>query len=121
MRQVLKTDTILYEFDPSALMERVDNDNDLLKEILKMFAAGCEEHFNKMRTAVSMNDAASLSGEAHSFKGEILTIEYPPACKNILQIEMIAKSGSTIGVDVILEDLQISLQPIFSFIEKNIK
>ncbi len=111
----------LEPFDPSGLLERVDQDKELMTDILKMFQEGHQKHLDALKQAASSGLSQALIDEAHSFKGEIITIGYGPSCQLITKIEGIAKSGKVEGVSALIEELIKSFEPVFNYIKANIK
>ncbi|MCD6384669.1 PAS domain S-box protein [Candidatus Sumerlaeota bacterium] len=56
-------------FDREALLQRVDGDEELLKEILEVFLKDTPARIKSLKDAVSTKDAESIQRDAHSLKG----------------------------------------------------
>jgi two-component system sensor histidine kinase/response regulator len=57
--------------DRGAVLERVDNDQELLKEIIELFLDDCPRLMEDIRAAVHARDAFALRHAAHTLKGSV--------------------------------------------------
>ncbi len=64
-----KTEEDINIFNVVDLLERLDDDEDLLKDILEVFLEDTPNHINNMKKAFEENDASELRLHVHSIKG----------------------------------------------------
>jgi len=80
-------------FDDRELLERVDNDWDLLAETVAMLADDGRALIEEIRQSSSKRDAAAVARAAHTLKGMISNFCAPEAQASALAVEKIGKSG----------------------------
>ena len=75
------------------LLERVDNDRELLAELLGIFKIDFPANLQDLRAAVSRGDLGQITRVSHTLKGTLsnLAAAAPAACA--LRIEQFARSG----------------------------
>ncbi len=56
-------------FDREELMERVGGNEDICKQVVKLFMDNLPEYIRKLRTALQKNDARQIQFQAHTVKG----------------------------------------------------
>jgi signal transduction histidine kinase/CheY-like chemotaxis protein len=77
--------------DEESLMERVEGDLPLLREMVQAFRADASGTLEKIRRAVVDKDAETLRGRAHALKGSAATLAGPLAVAAALKLENLAK------------------------------
>ena len=80
-------------FDDRELLERVDNDWDLLGETVEMLATDGRALIEEIRQSLAKQDAAGVARAAHTLKGMISNFCAPAAQESALAVEKIGKSG----------------------------
>jgi two-component system sensor histidine kinase/response regulator len=90
-------------FDKKSLLERLDGDEELLKEILRTFLEDTPVRMEEIRLALREKDAAGLELQAHSLKGAAMNISGEGLQSLSGEIEVagkrsdLAKAGSLVG------------------------
>ncbi|MCI0409337.1 MAG: Hpt domain-containing protein, partial [Acidobacteria bacterium] len=80
--------------DADSLMERVEGDLPLLREMVRAFRSDAFGTLEKIRRAVAEKDAEALKGRAHALKGSAATLAGPLAVAAALKLENLAKEGN---------------------------
>jgi signal transduction histidine kinase/DNA-binding response OmpR family regulator len=77
--------------DEDSLMERVEGDLPLLREMVRAFRSDAFGTLEKIRRAVAEKDAEALRSRAHALKGSAATLAGPLAVAAALKLENLAK------------------------------
>jgi signal transduction histidine kinase/CheY-like chemotaxis protein len=80
--------------DEESLMERVEGDLPLLREMVQAFRSDAFGTLEKIRRAVADKNAEALQGRAHALKGSAATLAGPLAVAAALKLENLAKEGN---------------------------
>ena len=80
-------------FDLVGVMERLDNDRDLLKEIVQIFFEGLDESIGSLQGAANKKDAAAFGAAAHSIKGALGNIGAMRAYRKAYELETKGKNN----------------------------
>src|SRR6185369_8933599 len=80
--------------DEESLMERVEGDLPLLREMVQAFRSDAFGTLEKIHRAVVDKDAEALQGRAHALKGSAATLAGPLAVAAALKLENLAKEGN---------------------------
>ncbi len=105
------------QFDPLALWQRVGEDMQLLRELVRIFASEYPDMLRNIEEAVQLRDAARLLKASHLLKGSLLQLSAFGAAGTAAELEQRAASayvdaaGSLIGkikseVDVVMQMLR---------------
>lgn len=62
------------DLDPAGLMERLDGDRELLREIIPVFLADVRERMGRIGSAIRAGDWTMVHAEAHTIKGSSGTL-----------------------------------------------
>jgi PAS domain S-box-containing protein len=92
-------DSAALPFDEKALMDRIGNDADLLRELLAMFQASLPRLMEDLVGALESGDAQAMSRTAHSLTGSLLNVGANPAAAAARAIEKRARSGKMTGIE----------------------
>ncbi len=76
-----------------ALMENADNDMELLKEMIELFAPNSETAMRQLQQAIDSGDLQEAGKTAHRIKGMTRLLAGEAASEAALHIEKIARSG----------------------------
>jgi histidine phosphotransfer protein HptB len=75
------------------LLERVDNDRELLYELLSIFKQEFPGYLQALQNAVARNDAAQVAGVSHTLKGMLSSLAATKAAACITRLEQLARAG----------------------------
>ncbi len=80
--------------DEAALMERVDGDRDLLRELINLFSADQPGRFQEITTALEAGESTRLCRAAHAMKGAVANFCAREAAHEAKQLESLARDGN---------------------------
>ena len=108
-------------FDPTAALNSLEGDNELLHEIAGIFLAQAPQHMEKIRAAVADRDPKLLERAAHGLKGAAANLLAQGVVNAAGKLEEIGRAGyvagSQQGLDILEEELQ-KLQAALGEFEK---
>src|SRR4051812_37830163 len=81
-------------FDPTILMERVENDIEMFNHVLDLFPDSYNESLRNIKLALEQRSCESLYEAAHYLKGEVLTLGRAISANLTEQLETVAHSGN---------------------------
>jgi HPt (histidine-containing phosphotransfer) domain-containing protein len=93
-------------FNPDELLERVDNDDDFLRETVEMIDSDGPEILAQVRAAAAAGDAATVGRAAHTLKGMISNFCAPDAQAAALVVEQIGRNGDLAPLPAALDTLE---------------
>ncbi len=79
--------------DRKALLDRVDNDRDLLSELIRLFREDCPKLVSGISDAIARGDAPGVDRGAHTLKGSVGNFCAYAAFEAARELEMLGKSG----------------------------
>jgi two-component system sensor histidine kinase/response regulator len=85
-------------FSASELLERVDNDRDLLKELVEIFREEFPGQLVQLRGAVAQQDLRRVGVLAHALRGMFANLAATRAAAAAAQLERMGKDGVTQGL-----------------------
>jgi len=91
--QPSNAETARTDFEVAELLERVDNDRDLLRELLDIFKEDAPRHVETLRDAVARGDAAKVASEAHALRGMLSNLSAKKAAAAAATLEQLARTG----------------------------
>lgn len=77
------------------LLERVDNDQDLLRELLIIFKEDFPQSFQSLKSAVIAGDMNSSSRLSHTLKGMLSSLGATRAAAAASRLEALSSAGET--------------------------
>lgn len=77
----------------SELLARVDNDQDLLRDLLSIFYEDCHAHISSLENAIASGDLKSTAAEAHALKGMFANLAAARAAAAAGRLEGLADDG----------------------------
>jgi HPt (histidine-containing phosphotransfer) domain-containing protein len=98
--------------DREGLMERVDHDGALLKELVVVHESDSRRLLNAIAEAIGLEDAERLRTEAHSFKGAIGSMGGRAAYGSAVALEAAAKKGDLAEAKTHLERLRSDVEDL---------
>ncbi len=96
------------------LMDRVDNDEELLRELLQIFKEDFPRTMKSLESAVAGEDLKNASRLSHTLKGMLSSLGGVRAAAAASRLEVLASSGDTASLRGALDALQneaVSLLP----------
>jgi HPt (histidine-containing phosphotransfer) domain-containing protein len=80
-------------FDEAALLERVEGDTELLREVVELFRADTPSRMEEVRAAVAAGDAGRLKRAAHTLKGAASNFGAAAVVAVALELEVMGRTG----------------------------
>ena len=99
----------LQQLDECVALSRVGGDRGLLREVVELFLDDYPSVLDKIRAAVSTQDASALEHYAHSLKGSVSTFGAKGAFDAALALERKGRSGDLSGIEEGLGQLESAL------------
>ena len=93
-------------FDPESLLDRVDGDMELLRELVGVFAEEGPRMLAKIQEAINNGSAPELEKASHKMKGSVLQFSAHAAVADALELEEKGRNGSIAGAEPILARLR---------------
>jgi HPt (histidine-containing phosphotransfer) domain-containing protein len=97
-------------FDPAALLERVEGDAELLREIVDLFAADSPRLLEELRQASASGDADLLKRAAHTLKGAASNFGAVAVVDIARDLEMMGREGNLTGAPAVCGRLEQTLR-----------
>ena len=104
--------------DLKEVLDRVQNDRELLIELLDIFLEDCPPKINAIKEAVAKKDFLQLRDIAHSMKGASGNISAKNINASFLQIEQMAKNNDLNSIDVSLKELDKRFEELKTYSKK---
>lgn len=92
--------------DRNLALERMGGDEQLLREIARLFLDDYPNLLREIRAAVEAGDAVGLERSAHSLKGSVANFAASSACDAAWTLEQIAHAGNLQDSAAALRDLE---------------
>jgi HPt (histidine-containing phosphotransfer) domain-containing protein len=108
--------------DRAAILERVEGDEELLKEIVQLFIEDCPRLVKQMRECLDAKDAPSLRMAAHTLKGSLSYFGPSKACALAFELEILGRDGNLVQAASVYETLLAKLdelQPLLAGLMHN--
>jgi CheY-like chemotaxis protein/HPt (histidine-containing phosphotransfer) domain-containing protein len=93
-------------FDLQIALARVEGDRELLRKMVRAFAAQADKLLAEIHTAVARGDAAALERAAHKLKGSLGNFGARSAAEKALRLEILGRGGDLTGADVASAELE---------------
>lgn len=97
-----------------ALLDRVENDLQLLSELVEIFEEHYEFNLKNIKSAIDEKDPGKLEKAAHVLKGSTLNLEAWRATELALQLEKAGKEGDLSSVGDIYSTLAKEVKKVVS-------
>ncbi len=100
------------------VLERVQDDKELLLELLDIFQ---EDFVNKRKAlgeAITSSNIVKIKEVAHSMKGSSGNISAKPMHAACLQLEQLAKSNTTAGMEDLVKTIDVQFEQVKVFAAK---
>jgi len=93
-------------FDADELMDRVDNDAELLTDLVEIFVEDGQNQVDAIEAAVVSQDAKALESAAHSFKGSSNNMAAAKLGQIAFELERAGKDGNFDGTTAMISRLK---------------
>jgi HPt (histidine-containing phosphotransfer) domain-containing protein len=101
-----------------ALLESLDNDTQLLKEVIEMFLTDCPETLKELRAAITARNPDQIMRASHSLRGSVSTFGAEAAVEAARQLESMGQQAKMEGVDDAFAALEHELALVRSALEE---
>ena len=99
-------------FDVSAVLDSLDGDSELLREVAGIFLVQSTKHMEKIRGAISDQDPKVLERAAHALKGSAANLLAQGVVEAASKLEEIGRAGSVAGSKEALAPLEEELRKL---------
>jgi two-component system, sensor histidine kinase and response regulator len=93
-------------FNYCELLDRVDNDRELFKELLEIFRQDFPRHLQELRAAVVAGDMPRVSNSAHALKGMFANLAAGRAAALAGNVESLATNSESAGLPQAVQALE---------------
>jgi PAS domain S-box-containing protein len=90
---VMTEENTKLDFDPNAVLKRVDGDRELLREVASLFFEDTPRLLSDIRNAISCGDSKALERSAHTLKGSIANFGVRAASEAAYGLEQMGRNG----------------------------
>ena len=97
-------------FDKAGLLERLDGDEDLCRELVGLFLEDYPAHLERLKELAAKGDAESVGRQAHTMKGSAANIGAMALAERAREIEMAGKADNLSGMPSLVERLDAGLR-----------
>jgi HPt (histidine-containing phosphotransfer) domain-containing protein len=105
------------DWDLKELMERLDDDQELLRELLVMFRVEVRINLEKTRSAIGTGDDEGLSRTAHTMRGMLRNLSMGAAAETAAALELASRDNQQRDSKELLEKLVKELEGILPEVE----
>jgi two-component system sensor histidine kinase/response regulator len=88
------------------LLERVDNDQELLRELLNIFKEDFPQTIHSLQSAVNAKDLKNSSRLSHTLKGMLSSLGATRAAAAAAKLEALSSAGETASMEGALNALE---------------
>lgn len=81
--------------DLGELLERTENDRELMKDLLTIFKEEFPQRHQALREAIQSLNATNVALEAHALKGMLSNLAAPEASASVAEIERLGRNNET--------------------------
>lgn len=93
-------------FRRQEVLERLEGDEELLKELVGLFLEQSGQQIKELRAALAAGDASVIQHQAHSLKGAAAGLGAEALSHRAAQLEKAGKEGDLTAVPALLEAMQ---------------
>jgi two-component system sensor histidine kinase/response regulator len=105
-------------FDLAELLERVDNDRELLRDLLVIFKDDFPTHLRALREAAKSADMNGLATVGHTLKGMFSNLAAARAAAAAAQLEQLGRAGDSAGVSEAMGVFESEVAELLSKLEE---
>jgi HPt (histidine-containing phosphotransfer) domain-containing protein len=96
----------MVHIDKEELLDRVDNDKELLADLVEIFVEDGLEQLNNIESAISAEDTSAVEHASHSFKGSSRNMAAVNLADIAEKLEQAGREGDLSNADKLLEELR---------------
>lgn len=100
------------------LMQRVDDDRELMTELFFIFKTVFPGHLERLGAAIAHNETKQVESESHALKGMLLNLSAPRAAAAASSLEQLGRSRQSDGVEQVFAELQSEIAALLSQIDE---
>jgi CheY-like chemotaxis protein/HPt (histidine-containing phosphotransfer) domain-containing protein len=108
------------EWNLRELLERLEGDQDFLRELLQMFRTDSQMTLMKAREALAQEDLAEMSRAAHTLKGMLKNLSMNATAELAAALETAARNGARVEAETLLKRLDRALAGIMPEVETHL-
>jgi two-component system sensor histidine kinase/response regulator len=108
-------------FDPAAVLKRVDGDRELLAEIAGLFFEDTPRLLSEVRNAITCADGEALERSAHTLKGSVGNFGARSAFDAAFNLEQMGRNGDFARADQVFGQLEHQISLLVPALENLIK
>lgn len=101
-----------------ALLECLDNDPQLLKEVIGIFMADCPEKLAELRAAVTARNSNQIASGSHALRGSVSVFGAKTAVEAAQKLESLGRQGKVEDVDEAFSALERAIALVTSALEQ---
>jgi HPt (histidine-containing phosphotransfer) domain-containing protein len=94
------------------LMQRVDDDHELLAELFFIFKTVFPAHLERLSGAIDRNETAQVESESHALKGMLLNLSAPRAAAAASVLEQMGRDRQSNGMKQAFAELQAEIEAL---------
>ena len=107
-------------YDRSAVLEILDGDEELLRELVQVFLADYPDHLAQIHQALGAADAALLERAAHTLKGAASNFAADPVTAKALELENMGKEDNLANAAAALHALEARLAQLNDALQREL-
>jgi two-component system, sensor histidine kinase and response regulator len=104
--------------DKKALLDTLDNDAQLLKEVINLFLSDCPEKMAELRTAVGAHNSNQIAIVSHALRGSVSTFGAKNAVEAAQNLESMGRQGKVEGVEEAFSALEREISLVTSDLDQ---
>lgn len=108
------------EWNVRELLQRLEGDQDLLRELLQMFRADSQTSLMKAREALAQENLVEVSRTAHTLKGMLKNLSMNAGAELAAALETAARNGARGEAEALFQRLDRSLAGILPEVEMHL-
>jgi two-component system sensor histidine kinase/response regulator len=101
-----------------ALLERLENDSQLLNEVIGIFLADSPAKLAELRTAVRARNSSEIANGSHSLRGSLSIFGATTAVEAAQKLESMARQGEVERVDEAFSALECEIALVTSALDQ---
>lgn len=98
--------TVMGEWTPAAMLERLDGDEELARQLVELFVAECPRMMAAVRDSVESGEAEQVRRAAHAFKGSVGNFTDAAPMTTAFDLEHIGGTGQIEQAPAVLQRLE---------------
>lgn len=100
------------------LMQRVDDDRELLAELFFIFKTVFPAHLERLSDAIARNESRQVETESHALKGMLLNLSAPRAAAAAGALERMGRDRQSDGMEQAFAELRAEIEALVSQINE---